>query len=128
MADSKMEGLVVKISGENRASFIIAIVLIIAFAIGMAVLAALYVLNRRKIMEAKSKLRKLEEELKRVDEEARLAQEQKKREQLEAKATKLRARIDAETKKIKDVDEKRSAFDEMLEKVRSWEDIRVTGP
>jgi len=125
---NKLEGLVLKVSGENRASFIIALVLIAAFAIGIAVLAALYVLNRRKLVEANSRIRQLDEQAKQVAEKAKLEQEEKKRRALELQAVALRNRIEQQKKAMAAVEKDRKEFDSMLDRIKSWQDLKVVGP
>lgn len=125
---SKMDGLVLRVSGENRTSFIVAIVLVLIFSIGMAVLAALYLLNRRKLAEANSRIRMAEEKARQLEEKARLEQEEEKRRDLDRQAQESRARIQQQKEKMAAIEKKRQDFDGLLDRIKSWQDLEVTGP
>ena len=68
-----LSSLVVKIAGDQgRSSFIVMIVLVVVFAISVAVMAAFYILGRRKLAIAQGRVRKLEEDLKQSEENRQL--------------------------------------------------------
>jgi len=128
--NTPLSNLVLKISGDEgvRTSTIVMIVLVAIFAISTAFFAVMYVLNRRKIAEADSKLRKMEEDLKRAEEEKKLATELKTQYKLNQKIDKLKKNIENQKAKIVDNKSKKTTFDRMVDGLKSWDDLEVTGP
>ena len=110
---------------NKNPAFLVTLVMACLLAIGLAVVTILYVLSRRQIAQAQSALRLKEEELIRLKEDEQIAITEQVKRQLAAKIQATEQQIQRLKDESRAVDERAVAFDQAIQKVKSWDDLRI---